>query len=137
MHRVSISTARNRGGDHGDPRDRTGHATRCLDTAFATSFEEERARLVAAGLKAKRCGRNSSDSMGRLRIASKGLTRTAESPALLTVDEAGQREQGLYMIGEVAAFGILKPPSTHSIAKCLLAVERCWTRPHKRLRRRT
>ena len=80
-----------------------GHATRCLDTAFATSFETERERLVAAGMAGQEVWTQLERlNVGRLRIASKGLTRTADSPELKTVDEQGQREQGLYMIGEVA-----------------------------------
>ena len=79
-----------------------GHATRCVDTEFVRHFEAERARLTEAGTDPKAMWAALEQlNLGRLRIASKGLVR--EGRELKAVDAATQRDQGMFMIGEVAA----------------------------------
>ncbi|WP_202977822.1 type I polyketide synthase [Nocardioides daphniae] len=78
-----------------------GHATRCVETDFVRAFAARRDELVAAGVDAKeRWAELEQLNLGRLRIASKGLTR-GES-GLEPVDVEQQRAEGMYMIGEVA-----------------------------------
>jgi acyl transferase domain-containing protein/NAD(P)H-dependent flavin oxidoreductase YrpB (nitropropane dioxygenase family)/NAD(P)-dependent dehydrogenase (short-subunit alcohol dehydrogenase family) len=101
-----------------------GHATRCLPSPFVKQFAAERLRLRAAGLDAEELrGRLEQLNIGRLRIASKGVDRAssgeeqpqAAEPArddtpspppssqLVAVDADAQWEQGMYMIGQIAA----------------------------------
>src|SRR5262249_47921836 len=55
-----------------------GHSVRCADTAFIQLFEEEKQRLKRAGRPAEEIRAALEDlNIGRLRIASKGITRTA------------------------------------------------------------
>ncbi|MDP3937365.1 MAG: beta-ketoacyl synthase N-terminal-like domain-containing protein, partial [Deltaproteobacteria bacterium] len=86
-----------------------GHATRCVDTAFAREFESERRRLR----QEQRPPEEVRDlleqlNLGRLRIASKGILRegggngSAEGPSYRNADDAEQRQRGMYMIGQVA-----------------------------------
>lgn len=85
-----------------------GHATRCADTPFFDLFRETRHRLVDQGetadavrLALERL------NLGRLRVASKGITRARdgdpEQPAYVSIDKEQQRHDGMYMIGQVAA----------------------------------
>ncbi|MGM0576637.1 MAG: SDR family NAD(P)-dependent oxidoreductase [Myxococcota bacterium] len=79
-----------------------GHATRCVESGFVRAFREERDRLEAEGLPAKEVwARLEELNLGRLRIASKGLRRDGDH--LVDVDEATRRDEGMYMIGQVAA----------------------------------
>jgi acyl transferase domain-containing protein/NAD(P)H-dependent flavin oxidoreductase YrpB (nitropropane dioxygenase family) len=86
-----------------------GHATRCVKTPFADEFNQVKKELLRAG--------KSSDeiryelewlNIGRLRIASKGLTRQSDprdpskKAELVEVDEEEQRRSGMYMIGQLA-----------------------------------
>ncbi len=107
-----------------------GHATRCLPSPFVEQFAAERRNLCGAGLDAEELrGRLEALNIGRLRIAAKGVDRApaadeqpiqpdpesvagdrldeASSPPagskLVAVDDAAQWEQGMYMIGQVAA----------------------------------
>src|SRR5690606_7315328 len=78
-----------------------GHATRCVETDFVRAFASRRDELIAEGVDAKaRWAELEQLNLGRLRIASKGLTR--DVTGLVDVDEAQQRAEGMYMIGEVA-----------------------------------
>ncbi len=87
-----------------------GHSTRCVNTPYATSFTQEKRRLLTSGLGADEI-RNSLEDMnlGRLRIASKGVTRNSEfgqdpvAKKLVEIDQNEQVSQGMYMIGQVAA----------------------------------
>ncbi|WP_433473272.1 SDR family NAD(P)-dependent oxidoreductase [Spirillospora sp. CA-142024] len=75
-----------------------GHATRCARTPYVRTFEETRRELEQVGTQRQEVWRRLEKlNLGRLRVASKGLRRS--SP----VDAAGQRAEGLYMIGQVAA----------------------------------
>lgn len=81
-----------------------GHEVRVSPTPFVLTFEQERSRLLAAGLAADQV-REALERMnaGRLRIAAKGLERRngARSP-LIAVADADQTTQGLYMLGQAA-----------------------------------
>jgi acyl transferase domain-containing protein/NAD(P)H-dependent flavin oxidoreductase YrpB (nitropropane dioxygenase family) len=79
-----------------------GHASRCVDTPFARTFYEERRRLLRENRSVEDIRDALEDlNLGRLRIASKGLDRDA-SGKVVVVDEARQRSDGMYMIGQVA-----------------------------------
>jgi acyl transferase domain-containing protein/NAD(P)H-dependent flavin oxidoreductase YrpB (nitropropane dioxygenase family)/NAD(P)-dependent dehydrogenase (short-subunit alcohol dehydrogenase family) len=87
-----------------------GHATRCLPSPFFDQFETEKRRLRAAGVPADDVrDRLEQLNVGRLRIASKGVDRhprfgeDPDAPKLAPVDAAGQRERGMFMVGQVAA----------------------------------
>jgi acyl transferase domain-containing protein/NAD(P)H-dependent flavin oxidoreductase YrpB (nitropropane dioxygenase family) len=78
-----------------------GHASRCCVTPFAREFFDTRRRLRKEGREAKRISDElESLTLGRLRVASKGILREGE--ALLPVDEPTQHQEGMYMIGQVA-----------------------------------
>jgi acyl transferase domain-containing protein/NAD(P)H-dependent flavin oxidoreductase YrpB (nitropropane dioxygenase family)/NADP-dependent 3-hydroxy acid dehydrogenase YdfG len=86
-----------------------GHSTRCVDTAFAAAFAEERRRMSKAGFGAEEIRLALEDlNLGRLRIAAKGVTRHPEfgrspdAPRLLKMQQSEQVDQGMYMIGQVA-----------------------------------
>jgi acyl transferase domain-containing protein/NAD(P)H-dependent flavin oxidoreductase YrpB (nitropropane dioxygenase family) len=81
-----------------------GHEVRVSPTPFTAVFEQERARLLAAGQTAAEVralleGLNA----GRLRIAAKGIERSdgAGSPLIPLAADA-QRGRGLYMLGQAA-----------------------------------
>jgi acyl transferase domain-containing protein/NAD(P)H-dependent flavin oxidoreductase YrpB (nitropropane dioxygenase family)/NADP-dependent 3-hydroxy acid dehydrogenase YdfG len=86
-----------------------GHAIRCVRNPCYDDFQEERTRLLrervpAPGMRERLESRH----MGRLRIASKGITRepdaaTGETPRYAQVSAEQQRREGMYMIGQVAA----------------------------------
>ena len=86
-----------------------GHATRCVDTAFAREFLSEKRRLLSAGHSPDEI-REALELMnlGRLRIASKGIAHVAggngqtKGARHARVDDATQHVQGMYMIGQVA-----------------------------------
>jgi acyl transferase domain-containing protein/NAD(P)H-dependent flavin oxidoreductase YrpB (nitropropane dioxygenase family)/NAD(P)-dependent dehydrogenase (short-subunit alcohol dehydrogenase family) len=78
-----------------------GHASRCVDTNFVSTFAFERQRLEAEGATQDTIWRHLEQlNLGRLRIASKGVKR--DGTALVEVDETEQRREGMYMIGDVA-----------------------------------
>jgi acyl transferase domain-containing protein/NAD(P)H-dependent flavin oxidoreductase YrpB (nitropropane dioxygenase family)/NADP-dependent 3-hydroxy acid dehydrogenase YdfG len=87
-----------------------GHATRCTDSAYAAAFEAERRRLLQEGRDAEEI-RNALEALnlGRLRIASKGIDRNPRhvqdpaAPRYVTLSDAEQRRDGMFMIGQVAA----------------------------------
>ena len=86
-----------------------GHATRCLPSPFADQFAAEKKRLRAEGVESEELRQRLEElNIGRLRIASKGADRNPNfgtepgAPKLVEVDAAGQWEQGMYMIGQVA-----------------------------------
>ncbi|MBU4151441.1 MAG: SDR family NAD(P)-dependent oxidoreductase [Proteobacteria bacterium] len=80
-----------------------GHAVRCVTTPFATCFLSEKRRLLAEKIPIEEA-RHILEGMerGRLRIAAKGVTRSDKS-TLKVVDEAVQHEEGIYMVGQMAA----------------------------------
>jgi len=79
-----------------------GHATRCAVTPFVREFFDTRRRLMRDGRSADEVRDALEElNLGRLRIASKGITR-AEGGDLVTIDPDGQLSEGMYMIGQVA-----------------------------------
>ncbi|MEU5278240.1 SDR family oxidoreductase [Streptomyces asoensis] len=79
-----------------------GHATRCLPSPFAAGYREEERRLRAGGAGDRQTWEALERlNVGRLRIASKGVTRDADG-ALAPVDERRQLAEGMFMAGQVA-----------------------------------
>jgi acyl transferase domain-containing protein/NAD(P)H-dependent flavin oxidoreductase YrpB (nitropropane dioxygenase family)/NAD(P)-dependent dehydrogenase (short-subunit alcohol dehydrogenase family) len=85
-----------------------GHAIRCADTDYITSFTNRKAELKESGHSHEET-RDELERMnlGRLRMASKGIARKAnpepgESP-YCHIDDELQRRQGMFMLGQVAA----------------------------------
>ncbi|MER7003944.1 SDR family NAD(P)-dependent oxidoreductase [Dactylosporangium sp. NPDC000555] len=78
-----------------------GHVTRCLHTPYVDDFHRMRQELAAAGVTGRQVWEQLEMlNVGRLRIASKGKRRQGD--ALVAVDEAGQRAEGMFMAGQVA-----------------------------------
>ncbi|HTU18481.1 MAG TPA: beta-ketoacyl synthase N-terminal-like domain-containing protein [Gemmataceae bacterium] len=87
-----------------------GHATRCVNTPFAEEFNRIRGEMIRTGKSSDEIREQLEMlNVGRLRIASKGLARPSDPrrpgtrAELVPVSEEVQRQQGLYMIGQVAA----------------------------------
>ncbi len=79
----------------------TGHASRCAVTPFAQEFYATRRELLASGTPPDEIKNTLEDlTLGRLRIASKGLVR--QGSEINAVDEKQQIQGGMYMIGQVA-----------------------------------
>ena len=79
-----------------------GHSTRCAETPFFDAFRSSRRELLAGGKSIEEVKSALEDlNLGRLRVASKGLVRQGDS--LVEVARQEQLEQGMYMIGQVAA----------------------------------
>jgi 3-oxoacyl-(acyl-carrier-protein) synthase/NAD(P)H-dependent flavin oxidoreductase YrpB (nitropropane dioxygenase family) len=83
-----------------------GHSTRCVETPFCATFRATKRRLIAEGRTPDEI-RTALEklNLGRLRIASKGLARveTPSQQPLTEVEPQRQREDGMFMIGQVAA----------------------------------
>ncbi|MDP6929690.1 MAG: beta-ketoacyl synthase N-terminal-like domain-containing protein, partial [Planctomycetota bacterium] len=78
-----------------------GHSTRCAETHYVRHFRDEKRRLEQAELDSREVWESLERlNLGRLRIASRGLKR--EGGEFRDVDEAEQKQEGLYMIGQVA-----------------------------------
>ncbi|OJF15718.1 type I polyketide synthase [Couchioplanes caeruleus] len=78
-----------------------GHATRCLQSGFVDDFHSLREQLEGAGVENRVVWEQLEMlNVGRLRIASKGITRDGDR--LVPVDEATQAAEGLFMAGQVA-----------------------------------
>jgi acyl transferase domain-containing protein/NAD(P)H-dependent flavin oxidoreductase YrpB (nitropropane dioxygenase family)/NAD(P)-dependent dehydrogenase (short-subunit alcohol dehydrogenase family) len=91
-----------------------GHSTRCAETPFFDAFRSSRRELLAAGKSIEEVKSALEDlNLGRLRVASKGLVRQGDS--LVEVARQEQLEQGMYMIGQVAALrsGVSKIRDVH------------------------
>lgn len=79
-----------------------GHAIRCLPSGFMTLFAREQARLRQERVDTKTAwAALEALTIGRLRIATKGLDRVGET--LAAVPAARQDAEGMYMIGQVIA----------------------------------
>jgi acyl transferase domain-containing protein/NAD(P)H-dependent flavin oxidoreductase YrpB (nitropropane dioxygenase family)/acyl carrier protein len=79
-----------------------GHSTRCADSAYAQEFRAARERLERDGVDPREVWiRLEQMNLGRLRMASKGLRRVGDE--LVAMDEAEQKSEGMYMIGQAAA----------------------------------
>jgi acyl transferase domain-containing protein len=87
-----------------------GYVTRCLPSPFAGVFVAEKQRLERSGASTAEIKDELEVlNIGRLRIASKGLTRhprygtDASAPKFVELSENERWDQGMYMIGQVAA----------------------------------
>jgi acyl transferase domain-containing protein/NAD(P)H-dependent flavin oxidoreductase YrpB (nitropropane dioxygenase family)/acyl carrier protein len=79
-----------------------GHASRCAVTPFAQEFYETRRQMMAQGRSPEEIKDVLEDlTLGRLRIASKGLRRD-EKGEVISVAPEEQVQGGMYMIGQVA-----------------------------------
>ncbi len=78
-----------------------GHASRCALTPFAEEFYATRRRMMQEGRSAEDIKNTLEDlTLGRLRIASKGLVR--QGSEIHPVEANQQLSTGMYMIGQVA-----------------------------------
>ena len=85
-----------------------GHVTRCTDAPFYQTFAEAKKALRAAGKTSEEIREALEDlNLGRLRIASKGISRDpdapAEQPRYIRLAPEQQKLEGMYMIGQLAA----------------------------------
>ena len=80
-----------------------GHASRCAYTPFAREYFRKRTQLRENQVPVDEA-RQELDQLilGRLRIASKGRTRDGLNGALQELDAEHQRNEGMYMLGQVA-----------------------------------
>lgn len=86
-----------------------GSFTRCANTSFCAEFDKARSDLILQGKSEEEILMALEMlNIGRLRIASKGVTRN-ENPAakennekFVSLDADAQRREGMYMMGEVA-----------------------------------
>jgi len=79
-----------------------GHANRCAVSPFTDEFLETRRLLLAEGVRGDALrARLDEMTLGRLRIASKGVERDSEG-SLSEISPDEQRERGMFMIGEAA-----------------------------------
>ncbi|NUQ01683.1 MAG: polyketide synthase, partial [Armatimonadetes bacterium] len=80
-----------------------GHAIRVAPTPAVDEFRARRRELEAAGLTPREVASELERlNLGRLRIASKGLTR-GDGAELMALSDDEQHRRGLYMVGQVAA----------------------------------
>ncbi len=81
-----------------------GHAIRCLTSPYKDTFDQTRRKLEESG-RAKNEVRQELELMnlGRLRTASKGIARAEQGAGIVPVSEEKQWNDGMYMIGQVAA----------------------------------
>ncbi|MBI2677230.1 MAG: SDR family NAD(P)-dependent oxidoreductase [Candidatus Koribacter versatilis] len=82
-----------------------GHAIRCAPSAYAEEFKALKNTLLRSRVPAEEARKKLEEvNVGRLRMASKGLTReSSASPKLVEVDRERQKQEGMYMMGQVAA----------------------------------
>ncbi len=88
-----------------------GHSTRCIPTPFYKTFQDTKRRYIAEGRSSEEIRAELENlNLGRLRIASKGIVREPAPPAeapiaqrYASVDTDRQHQDGMYMIGQLAA----------------------------------
>ncbi|MBY0356817.1 MAG: SDR family NAD(P)-dependent oxidoreductase [Candidatus Obscuribacterales bacterium] len=83
-----------------------GHAIRCIDSPYKETFDNQRQKLEAETTDRNEVRQElEMMNLGRLRIASKGLTRGNGSGGskLVNLSEESQWSDGMYMVGQVAA----------------------------------
>ncbi len=79
-----------------------GHAIRCIESPYKDEFEKRKQDMVDQKRPSQEVKEHlEMMHMGRLRIASKGITR--DGSELTNVDERRQWTEGMYMIGQVAS----------------------------------
>jgi acyl transferase domain-containing protein/NAD(P)H-dependent flavin oxidoreductase YrpB (nitropropane dioxygenase family)/NAD(P)-dependent dehydrogenase (short-subunit alcohol dehydrogenase family) len=80
-----------------------GHANRCAQTPFSQQFVDTKRQLLEDGCSPEMVREELDDLLlGRLRRATRGLKRD-ESGELIEISSVEQLNQGMYMMGEVAA----------------------------------
>lgn len=88
-----------------------GHAIRCVPTPYVDYFQEQKRHLEATASSAEEA-RIALEmlNVGRLRIASKGITRPSSAEQgkpspdeFVKLSQTDQKQDGMYMIGQVAA----------------------------------
>jgi len=81
-----------------------GFASRCATTPLVEEFQTRRAEMQAGGATVTEM-KNALEhyTLGRLRMATKGLARGDPDGALTEIDEEQRRREGMYMIGQVAS----------------------------------
>ena len=88
-----------------------GHAIRCVPTPYVDYFQQQKRHLEATAPSAEEA-RIALEmlNIGRLRIASKGITRPSSpeqgkpsGDEFIKLSQTEQRQDGMYMIGQVAA----------------------------------
>ena len=81
----------------------SGHASRCAYTNFVKTFFDLREQMRHQKIHVDLC-RKALDQlvMGRLRVATKGLSRVGDKGKLKKIGEDAQRHQGIYMLGQLA-----------------------------------
>ncbi|MEP0847768.1 MAG: SDR family NAD(P)-dependent oxidoreductase [Phycisphaerae bacterium] len=86
-----------------------GHSIRCADTEYVHKFQQQRLELERSGRPHEEVRAElEAANIGRLRIASKGVARDDSANddsggrRLLQLDDAEQRRNGIYMLGQVA-----------------------------------
>ncbi len=88
-----------------------GHAIRCCKTPFVEVFENEKIKMRSEGLPSDQIGIELDKLvLGKLRVASRGVMRGSTSKSndkkmgsLITLNEKEQHEEGIYMVGQLAA----------------------------------
>ncbi len=80
-----------------------GHASRCAYTPFAHEFFQKKRDIINGNLPAHEKREVLDDLiMGRLRIASKGCSRSAVDGELQRLNENQQLDEGMFMLGQLA-----------------------------------
>jgi acyl transferase domain-containing protein/NAD(P)H-dependent flavin oxidoreductase YrpB (nitropropane dioxygenase family)/NAD(P)-dependent dehydrogenase (short-subunit alcohol dehydrogenase family) len=87
-----------------------GHAERVIETPFVQVFNQEKWLRSESGATPEEV-RHALDhiKLGRLRIATKGIARNPDrqtdpqAPEFINLNEDEQRQQGIYLVGQVAA----------------------------------
>ncbi|MEM1429112.1 MAG: SDR family NAD(P)-dependent oxidoreductase [Pseudomonadota bacterium] len=81
-----------------------GFASRCAVTPLVDEFRATRRDLEAAGTAVEDIRKTlESHTLGRLRMASKGLARQGPDAALSQIAAEQRQREGMYMMGQVAA----------------------------------
>lgn len=81
-----------------------GFASRCAVTPITDEFRAKRWELQAQNASVPEIRKALEHyTLGRLRMATKGLARTGPEGKLTEIDEDQRRREGMYMIGQVAA----------------------------------
>ena len=82
-----------------------GYANRCAITPIAAEIRQRRSDMKASGASVTEVRKAiEAVSMGRLRMASKGIARQGEDRQMAEIGEDQRRQEGMYMIGQIAAF---------------------------------
>lgn len=82
-----------------------GYANRCAHTPIAEEIRHKRREMEAGGASVTEVRKAiEAVSLGRLRMASKGIARLGADSPITQIDKDQRYREGMYMIGQVAAF---------------------------------